>query len=605
MTSFPTRARALTTQLLAAPLLVAPLLTASLLAACASVPASGPTADAAPATAAPVDVGILAFNDFHGNIEAPKASISWPDGKGGTVQVPAGGAAQLASALDALRKDFRYSATVSAGDLISASPLASSLFLDEPTIGVMNRLKLDFNSVGNHEFDRGRKELLRIQNGGCEKNTLRQPCQLEAYKGANFQYLSASTYTEDGKTLFPATGIKSFGTGKDKVVIGFVGLTLKDTPTLVSPGGINGLRFGDEAEAINRAVPVLLKEGADAIVVLIHQGGAQSDTSDPNACTGFSGDIDPILAKISPRVDVVISGHTHQAYICERPRAGTHPLLLTSAGSYGRLVTRMDLKIDPASRRVLSASARNVPVQSQAYTTAHGSVPNTDLVTQYAPRPDIQAYVQRYVDAARTYAQRTVGHLSGSALRNWAGEDNERKGGSLDELIADSQLAATKANGAQIAFMNTGGVRANLEPGAEGAVTFAKIYAVQPFGNTLSTRTYTGAEIKAVLESGVGAKPSASLLIPSANVTYTIDMSQPVGQRITALTYNGQPMAMDARFRVTMNSFLEQGGDGYTGFTKGTEPTVGGLDLDALEAWMSAVPVRQVPTEHRVRILGK
>ncbi|MBT0667861.1 bifunctional metallophosphatase/5'-nucleotidase [Novosphingobium profundi] len=576
---------------------------APLLAACATASGPGETASAARAPAT-VEVGVLAFNDFHGNIAPPKATVSWPDGKGGTVQVPAGGAAELASAIDGLRKGFRYSATVTAGDLISASPLASSLFLDEPTIGVMNRIGLDFNAVGNHEFDRGRKELLRVQNGGCAKNTLREPCQLEQYAGANFKYLSASTYTEDGTTLFPATGLKTFGEGANKVVLGFVGLTLKDTPTLVSPGGVAGLTFGDEAEAINRAVPVLEKEGADAILVLIHQGGAQADTSDPNACTGFTGGILPILAKLDPRVDVVISGHTHQAYICQMPRANAHPLLLSSAGSYGRLVTRMVLEIDPKARRVVSASARNLPVQSPAYATAKGEVANTDLVPIQPPRADIAAYVKRYTDAASAYSTRVVGHLSGSAPRNWPGPDSERKGGPLDQLIADSQLAATRDAGAQIAFMNTGGVRADVEPGQDGAVTFGQIFAVQPFGNTLVTRSFTGAQIKAILENGVGEKPSPSVMVPSANVTYTIDRTRPIGQRIGALTYDGKPMAMDATYRVTVNSFLDQGGDGFAGLTEGTDPTVGGLDLDALEAWLSAVRVREVPKVNRVTVLG-
>lgn len=589
--------------------LAASLLLTSLVSACAT-PHATQTAASTPASrpvstlAAPIEVGILAFNDFHGNIEAPKQTVNWPDGKGGTLKVPAGGAAQLATALDDLRKGFKYSATVSAGDLISASPLASSLFLDEPTIGVMNRIGLDFNAVGNHEFDRGRKELLRVQNGGCEKNTLREPCQLEKFAGANFRYLSASTYTEDGSTLFPATGIKTFGEGKNKVVIGFVGLTLKATPELVAPGGIKGLRFGDEAAAINRAVPVLRKEGADAIVVLLHQGGAQSDTSNPNACTGFDGAILPILKKLDPRVDVVISGHTHQAYICSMPRSDAHPLLLSSAGSYGRLVTRMVLKIDPQERKVVAASARNLPVQSAAYHTSHGDVANTDLVPLYQPRPDVAAYVERYVDAAKDYAQRPVGHISGSASRNWPHADKEKMGGPLDQLIADSQLAATKDAGAQIAFINTGGVRANLEPKDDGTVTFGQIYAVQPFSNAMITRTFTGAQIKAVLEQGVDDTPSPSLLIPSANLTYTIDTSRPSGDRITDLMVDGKPIAMGASYRVTTNNFLDQGGDGYTEFAKGTNPTVGGLDLDAMESWLAAVPVRQVPTERRVRIIG-
>ena len=586
--------------------LALPLALITMASACAPAPGSVESASSASVTqTGPVEVGVLAFNDFHGNIAPPKTTTSWPDGNGGTVQVPAGGAAYLASALDALRKDFRYSATVSAGDLISASPLASSLFLDEPTIGVMNRIGLDFNAVGNHEFDRGRKELLRVQNGGCEKNTLREPCQLEQFAGAGFKYLSASTYTEDGKTLFPATGIKSFGEGARKVTLGFVGLTLKGTSELVSPGGVKGLTFGDEAEAINRAVPVLKAEGADAVLVLIHQGGAQSDTSDPNACTGFSGDIQPILDKLDPRVDAVISGHTHQAYICHMPRKGAAPLLLSSAGSYGRLVTRMTLEIDPAADRLVSIEARNLPVQSAAYTTSRGEVAQSDLAPRYAPRADVEAYVKRYQDAASAYSDRPVGHLAGLATRHW--DDNQAEGGpggAVDQLVADAQLAATRDAGAQIAFMNTGGVRADLDPGKDGVVTFGQIYTVQPFGNTAVTRTYTGAQILEVLERSVGDEQAGSMLVPSQGFTYTVDMAKPAGSRVTA-RFEGKPLDPATFYRVTVNSFIDQGGDGYATLENGSDPTIGGLDLDALEAWLSAVPMRAVPASPRVTVKGR
>lgn len=585
--------------------LALPLALVAMAAACAPVPGSVESASSAPATGSgPVEVGIIAFNDFHGNIAPPKATTSWPDGKGGTVQVPAGGGAYLASAIDELRKDFRYSATVSAGDLISASPLASSLFLDEPTIGVMNRIGLDFNAVGNHEFDRGSKELLRVQNGGCEKNTLRQPCQLEQFAGANFKYLSASTYTKDGKTLFPATGIKTFGEGARQVTVGFVGLTLKGTSKLVSPGGVAGLTFGDEAEAINRAVPVLKAQGADAVLVLIHQGGEQSDTSDPNACTGFSGDIQPILDKLDRRVDAVISGHTHQAYICEMPREGAHPLLLTSAGSYGRLVTEMRLEIDPAANGVVALKAKNLPVQSDAYTTSRGAVANTPLVEHFAPRGDVEAYIKRYQDAAAAYSNRPVGHLSGFAPRSWKIDDGaQHPGGPLDQIVADAQLAASRDAGAQIAFMNTGGVRADLDPAKDGTVTFGQIYTVQPFANTQVTRTYTGAQIMTILENAVGEEKAGSLLVPSEGFTYSVDLAKPVGQRVTA-SFEGKPLSPTAKYRVTINSFIDQGGDGYSALGQGTDPTVGGLDLDALEAWLSAVPVRAVPDKPRVSVTG-
>ena len=278
-----------------------------------------------------VTVGILAINDFHGSIEPPKQSVLAPDGKGGTVQVPAGGAAYLASAVQTLRGQYRYSATVSAGDLISASQLASSIYLDEPTIGVANRIGLDFNAVGNHEFDRGRQELLRMQRGGCKQYTVRKPCQVERFTGARFKFLAASTITESGQPLFPAYGLKSYGQGARKVTVGFIGLTLKGTTDLVSPGGIKGLTFRDEAKTINALVPQLKAKGADAVVVLIHQGGQQDKPNDPSGCSGFSGDIVPILDQLDPRVDVVVSGHTHRAYVCDYAQINpAHPLLLTA-----------------------------------------------------------------------------------------------------------------------------------------------------------------------------------------------------------------------------------------------------------------------------------
>ena len=538
----------------------------------------------------PVTVGIVAINDFHGSIEPPRQSVLAPDGKGGTVQVPAGGAAWLASAVDGIRAQYPHHLTVSAGDLISASQLASSIYLDEPAIGVANRIGLDFNAVGNHEFDRGRGELLRMQRGGCAQLTKRKPCQLEQFGGARFQFLAASTLTETGKTLFPAYAIRTFGTGKSKVRIGIIGLTLQGTTDLVPPGGIKGLRFVGEAATINALVPVLKAQGADAIVVLIHQGGSQDNPNNPNACAGFTGDIRPILDALDPRVDVVVSGHTHKAYVCNYGELNpAHPLLLTSAGVYGEEVTDITLEIDPAMHRVVAKRARNVIVQSLPYTGARGPIANTPLYPQFAPRADVAGYVQTYVDAAKQFAQRPAGHLAGPA-----------SGRTLAALIADSQLAATRAVGAQIAFMNPFGVRAPLVPASDGAVKFADIYAVEPFGNTLITQSLTGAELKAVLEQGLDDNGPEQALIPSAGLAFSFDRNRPGGNRITALTLDGQPIDPAATYRVTTNNFLAQGGDGFSLFAKQRKAVIGVVDLEALQSWLEAVPLRAVPSEVRV-----
>ncbi|WP_260925160.1 bifunctional metallophosphatase/5'-nucleotidase [Novosphingobium sp. 9] len=578
----------------------------ALLAGCATPPRSAAPAPAeAKADSSPVTVGILAFNDFHGNIEAPHQAVMAPDGKGGTMAVPAGGAAWLGATLEHLRKDYTYSLTVAAGDIISASPLSSALFVDEPTIGVMNRIGLDITSIGNHEFDRGIKELHRDQFGGCEKNTLRQPCQLEQFGGAKFEYLAANAVMPDGSTLFPATAIRSFGEGARKVTIGFIGLTLKDTADLVSSQGLQGLRFVDEASTINALVPKLKAQGADAVVVLIHQGGAQSGKEhDPSACAGFDGAIEPILAKLDPRVDLVVSGHTHQDYVCNSGAIDPqHPVLLTSAGLYGKEVTDITLKIDPVTHKVVGKSAHNVIVQSPAYQGKDGLVANTDHYPQLAPDQQVAAYVERYAAAARTQAQRPVGHLAGMVSSPDSGIAG---GGTLGSLIADAQLDATRSAGAQIAFTNAFGIRAPhmLAPAKDGSLTYQQIYAVQPFGNVLVTKSLTGAEIKTLLEEGYDDDQPHQSLVPSHGFAYSFDLSKPIGARVVKITLDGKPLDPAKTYRVTTNTFLSNGGDSFGELAKISGGTIGMNDLDALEAWLAAVPMRAVPTETRVTQIG-
>ncbi|AOR78144.1 MULTISPECIES: bifunctional metallophosphatase/5'-nucleotidase [Sphingomonadaceae] len=577
-----------------------PLLALAFTAACAAPQATRP---GAPVTAAtPVEVGIIAINDFHGALEPPKASVEAPGPDGKTVNVPAGGGAWLASAVDSLKAEHPNNVVVAAGDLTSASQLASSLHLDEPAVGVMNRIGLEFNAVGNHEFDRGWMELQRLQNGGCEKNTRLQPCQLEQFKGASYKYLSAATYRDDGTTLFPATGLKTFGEGASKVTIGFVGLSLKSIPTLVQPDMVKGLTFGDEAEAINKAIPVLKAEGADAVVVLIHQGG-KTTAKDPNSCEGFAGDIQPILDKLNPGVDLVVSGHTHWQYVCQYGQSGDgSPILLTSAGVYGKLVTDITLTIDPASHKVIAKKARNVIVQSPGYTSGRGDVPNTTAYPQFQPRADVADYVAGYVKDAAGLIQRPVGKMSGPAAK---GSSESASGGDLGNVVADSQLAGTQAAGAQIAFTNPFGIRAPIDPAPDGTVTFGQVYATQPFNNELVTMTLTGAQVRAVIEDGLDDAGDKQALAPSAGLKFSYDMRRPSGSRVVSLTLNGKPLAPAAKYRVTVVNFLAEGGDGFATFKQGTEITRGMIDNEAFQQWLAAVPVRQVPKEERTVRLDK
>ncbi|HQD99619.1 MAG TPA: bifunctional metallophosphatase/5'-nucleotidase [Novosphingobium sp.] len=552
----------------------------------------------------PVTVGIVALNDFHGALEPPKTAVLVPDGAGGTRPVPAGGAAFLASAVDSVRAKYPNHVTVAAGDLTGASQIASSLFLDEPAIGVLNRIGLDFNAVGNHEFDQGTEELLRKQTGGCGQHTSRKPCQIEQFKGAKFRYLAASTFRADGSTLFPATAMRSFGKGRRKVQVGFIGLTLKGTTDLVTPEGIRGLTFGDEAEAINAAVPRLRKAGADAVVVMIHQGGYTSGIPDPGACQNLTGEILPILKRLGPGVDVVVSGHTHWSYVCDYGQIDpAKPILLTSAGVYGQLLTDITLEIDPRARKVVAKRARNVVVQSDPYVSPRGPVNQAADLPRFAPRADVAAYVGTYAEAAKAYSLRPVGKLSGPAVRASVGGLNNQ-GGSLGNLIADAQLAASAGAGAQIAFMNPFGIRTPLNPAADGTLTFGDIYACQPFNNTLITQSLTGAELKAVLEQGFDDNGPLQVLSPSAGFAFRFDLSRPVGNRVVEMVLNGQPIDPAANYRVTTNSFLANGGDSFSLFARQREAVTGMSDLDALEAWLKSVPPRQVPAEVRASPAG-
>src|SRR4051794_8606450 len=287
-------------------------------AALAALTLAGCAAQVAPPARrvrAPVEVQILAFNDFHGNLETP-APVEVTEADGSKHKIATGGAAHLAATLAGLRAGHANSVTVSAGDTIGASPLISANYLDEPTIDAMNLLGLEINSVGNHEFDRGSDELKRMQVGGCARFTRRTPCAVEPFGGARFRYLAANVVGADGQTIFPPTAIKTFQTSAGPIIIGFIGETLKGTANIVTPAGVRGLTFKDEAETANALVPKLKAQGADAIVLLIHQGGKTKQFTVGNGCDGFTGDIQPILKNLDPAIAIVISGHTHWAYVC-------------------------------------------------------------------------------------------------------------------------------------------------------------------------------------------------------------------------------------------------------------------------------------------------
>lgn len=545
----------------------------ALLGACTTV-VPNPLAPLASVAPPPIELQVIAINDFHGNIEPPATAIDV-----GGQQRNLGGAAYLATKVQGLRRAGLPTITVSAGDLIGASPLTSAYFLDEPTILAMNMIGLELNAVGNHEFDKGSAELTRMQTGGCAKYTTRQPCAVDkAFPGASFQILAANVRKSDGTTLFPGTALRPMGALK----IGFVGMTLAETATLVTPAGVAGLRFEDEVATANAAAATLKAQGADALVLMIHQGGRTKPTFNVEGCPGLEGGIVPILDRLDPAFGLVVSGHTHYAYACQRPAADGSPRLLTSAGKNGYFVSDIRLTFDSASKRLMAVTGKNEPVIREMADERVGQL------------------VDRYTAAAAPAANRVVGHLSGPAMR-----DEHDGESSVARIIADAQLAATRAanrGGAQISLVNGTGVRTNVIPSDEGVITYAQIFALQPFGNSLVVKTLTGAQIMALLEQQFETESAnrasvKSLLIPSRGFAFAYDLGGREGQRVRRATLDGKPIDQARNYRVVINNFLASGGDGFSVLAAGRDAFDAGLDLDALEAWLAHN--RTVPSDQR------
>jgi 5'-nucleotidase len=569
------------------------------------------------------DVHLLAWNDFHGNLEA---------GAGLNIYGQfAGGAAWLAKAVT--DKQAAYGAkqiSVIAGDNIGASPLVDGLFFGEPSTIVTNLMHADFASVGNHEFDKGSAELLRIQNGGCRADVgcTAAPYALASggttitYPGADFQYLSANVVRNDnGKTLFPAFGTKRIksDSGK-KFEIGIIGEVLEATPTIVTPTGVAGLTFQDEADAANRVVKQLQAKGVNTSVLVIHQGGFQQGTTPPPTLNGCAGnlagsDIAEIASRLDPSIKVIVSAHTHAEYRCTITTPDGVTRLITSASSFGRILSDITLTIDDKTGQLVAADATNSIVRNSSNPrNTSADVPLLDL----AKDQRVADVVQQYVTASAPLANQIIGKVTADIL-NQPNSLGEIPSG---DVIADAQLFATQpANlgGAQIAFMNPGGIRGGATNGflftpsgseAPGEVTYGEAFTIQPFGNSLVTKTMTGAQIHLLLEQqfvGCGGQTTQRILQISAGFSYVRNASAPAcADKVSGLTLNGQPIQADAAttYRVTMNNFLASGGDGFTVFNQGTNALGGAQDIDALRDYFTSFLPNAVPNPPVNRITG-
>ena len=542
-----------------------------------------PAAQAAPKDK-DVSVQLLGINDFHGNLDPPT-------GSGGRIQevplgpqIDAGGAVFLANQLRTLRQQNRNTLTVSAGDLIGASPLLSALFHDEPTIEAMNEMGLDLNAVGNHEFDEGVMELLRMQKGGCGPEN---SCPQGSFGGADFRFLAANVvYKDTGKPIFPPYAIRKF----KNIKVGFIGMTLEGTPDIVSASGIQDVEFLDEAETANKYVAKLRKKHVRAIVVLLHEGGTPSPFAGIDQCN-VAGAITDIVDRTSDAVDLFVTGHTHQPYVCS---AANNSLIdgrpVTSASSFGRLVTNIGFKLDHKTRDIKDVTADNT------------------IVTRTQPAaPDIQQLIDSFNTFAAPIANERIGRISANIPRESTPTPPGPLGlNPLGYLIADAQLADTDEvdrGDADIALMNPGGVRADLTFASssvgegDGVVTYGEAFAVQPFNNIVVTNTFTGAQLLDVLKDQWCSGPR-TVLLPSANLTYTYDQSDAaaitgvacspsVPSPVSDVRINGVLLDPAATYRLTTNNFLADGGDSFQSLRAGTNRTsLSDFDIDSLVRYL-------------------
>ena len=538
-----------------------------------------------------IELQILGFNDYHGHLQA-----STP----GTINgAPAGGSEYLSAKLSELRQGHENSLTVAAGDLIGGSPAFSGLFHDEPSVESLNAMKLDVSSVGNHEFDEGVTELLRMQKGGCHPV---DGCYFpdEPFKGAKFKWLAANVVNETtGKTALPPYWIKNV----KGVKVGFIGMTLEATDTLVAAAGIQGWDFLDEADTANALVPILKHKGVEAIVVLLHEGGSQTPPpGDVDACVGISGPIVTINDALDPEIDAIITGHTHLPYNCVLPDSDGEPRIVTSAYSYGRVVTELNLVLDLKSKDV-----------RRELSTATNHIVNQASLT---PDPKLTAVIAKWQPLFDASGNTPVGTITADINRGGIGGSDRSVESPAGNLVADAQLWATSSNFAQIAFMNPGGVRSDLtyaQSGTEGdgVVTFGEAFTFQPFGNTLITFPMTGAQIVSVLaEQCQPPGSSRAFLHLGVSQGFTYDLAKTIvagnctSVTISNVKLNGVALNPVATYNVTVNNFLADGGDNFTVFGTITAPRLdGGNDLLALTTYLGAFSPVAPPSTDRVNEL--
>ncbi|MDC3415217.1 bifunctional metallophosphatase/5'-nucleotidase [Terrihalobacillus insolitus] len=493
-----------------------------------------------------IDVQLLGVNDFHGQIDTYRTI-------GGR---KAGGAEYLSAYINEKEKENKNTLLVHAGDMVGASSPTSSLLQDEPTVEIMDEMGFDIGTLGNHEFDEGVEELKRLIDGGSHDVT-------GDFAGASFPYIAANVVDKTtGETILPPYAIERV----NGMQIGFVGIITQQAKNAIIPSAIEDVRFTDETEAINKAVAELKEKGVKAIVVLAHDP-VDSDKDGSNA----SGEAVEIANSVDDEVDIIIGGHSHRY-----ANTTVDNKLLVQSYSYGTAFSDIDLVIDPKTKDIVEKSAEII-------TTYHDGI---------TPDPTVKQMVEQYQEEVGPLIDRVVGE----AAEPITGNTDKSGESALGNLIADSQR---QAMGTDFAFMNPGGIRADLDA---GDITWGELFTIQPFGNTLVEMTFTGKQIKEVLEQQF--YEGGNTILQISGLRYTWDPDAPIGDKVRNLTdQEGIAIQSNKEYTVTVNNFLASGGDGFTKFTEGTNEVIGPVDLDAIVTYIEQQPTPiAAPNTNRINV---
>lgn len=491
-----------------------------------------------------VKVQLLGINDFHGQLDTYNASMN------------AGGGEYLAAYLKERKAANPNTLLVHAGDSVGASPPTSALLQDEPTIRFLNTLGFDVGTLGNHEFDKGVQEMLRLIHGGPHPNTVEK---YGPFEGANFPYVAANVIDEKtGKPILDPYVIKEV----DGVPIGFIGIALSSTPSIVNPSGVAGVRFTDEVDAINKATAELKKKGVKAIVVLAHNPGVSRSDG-----TGADGEIVEIANQVDDEVDVIFGGHNH-AYM----NTVVDNKLLVQSYSYGTAFSAVNIEVDRTTKDIVAKKAEIV----------------TTFRDKITPDAEIKAMIEQYKEDVAPIINEVVGYAPTSITR----DQNADGESALGNLIADSMRDQT---GTDFAFMNPGGIRANLEA---GDLTWGNLFTVQPFGNDLVKMELTGEQVKQLLNQQWTDK---ARIMPVSGLSVKYDDSRPVGDRILEVTLpDGTPMDLARTYSVTVNNFMAAGGDNFTVLLEGKNQVVDVVDLEAFINYVKKLKEVNASIEGRI-----